>query len=162
MGLDMYLRAEKYVGGWEHGPDESKAEFKAVLNAIGAEGIASEYSPSLTVNVMVAYWRKANAIHDWFVNNVQGGEDECKPHHVDRKQLEELRDLCQRLVATHKENPANAKALAEELLMPKEGFFFGSYEIDENYWADIYNTIKQLDRVLALSNDYYFVYQSSW
>ena len=35
----------------------------------------------------VAYWRKANAIHKWFVDNVQGGEDDCGEYIVPRSKL---------------------------------------------------------------------------
>lgn len=28
----------------------------------------------------IAYWRKANAIHRWFVDNVQNGTDDCHIH----------------------------------------------------------------------------------
>ena len=28
------------------------------------------------------YWRKANQIHKWFVDNVQGGIDDCRPYPV--------------------------------------------------------------------------------
>lgn len=28
----------------------------------------------IDLNIRVAYWRKFNALHAWFVNNVQGGE----------------------------------------------------------------------------------------
>ena len=42
----------------------------------------------------VMYWRKANAIHKWFVDNVQGGEDDCREYPVSNDQLIELRDTC--------------------------------------------------------------------
>ena len=42
----------------------------------------------------VAYWRKANAIHRWFVNNVQDGIDECQETIVTRNQLFTLLQIC--------------------------------------------------------------------
>lgn len=33
----------------------------------------------------VGYWRKANAIHAWFVKNVQGGVDNCQSHEVSKE-----------------------------------------------------------------------------
>jgi len=42
----------------------------------------------------VGYWRKANAIHGWFVRELAGGIDECQPIHVSRENLITLRQLC--------------------------------------------------------------------
>ena len=50
----------------------------------------------------IGYWRKANQIHAWFVEHVQGGEDECNPHDVSREQLEELREVCRRVLGASK------------------------------------------------------------
>ena len=36
------------------------------------------------------YWRKANAIHQWFVHNAQNDNDDCKKYPVKRKKLESL------------------------------------------------------------------------
>ena len=44
----------------------------------------------------VGYWRKANQIHNWFVNHVQDGIDDCDYHHeVTKELLEELLDTCE-------------------------------------------------------------------
>jgi len=103
----------------------------------------------------VMYWRKANAIHDWFVQNVQNGMDECEPHDVTVAQLTELRDLCASVV----DNPD----LADNLLPTASGFFFGSTEYDEWYFDNIARTLNELDDLLAeAAEDEMFVYQSSW
>ena len=62
MGLDMYLRAQKYVGGWKHSPEENREEFKAVLSAVGwTEGDVSSESPSVNVSVAKASSNSASA-----------------------------------------------------------------------------------------------------
>ena len=44
-------------------------------------------------------WRKANQIHNWFVENVQDGIDDCSYHNeVTKEILEELLDICQRVL----------------------------------------------------------------
>lgn len=48
----------------------------------------------------VGYWRKANQIHNWFVQNVQGGEDDCGIYEVSQAKLIELRDTCQKVIDT--------------------------------------------------------------
>jgi hypothetical protein len=107
------------------------------------------------VTFQVAYWRKANQIHKWFVDNVQDGEDDCREYSVDREQLQKLLDTCTKVKADG--------SLAGDYLPPSAGFFFGSNEIDEWYWQDIDNTIEMLTDTLAHTpDDYGFTYQSSW
>ena len=108
-----------------------------------------------TLQVQVAYWRKANQIHKWFVDHVQDGNDNCEEYRVTRDQLQLLLDNC-KLVLINKEEAPN-------LLPPQEGFFFGSYEYDEFYWQDIQDTIDQLEKILnEYPEDWDFKYQSSW
>jgi hypothetical protein len=156
MGLDMYLRASRYVSGWEFSGKEENAQYTNVLREVGLpENICPE-SPSATVNVTVAYWRKANAIHKWFVDNCQDGVDECQESHVERAQLIELRDLCKSVL--------NDIGQAEGKLPPTGGFFFGSTAIDEYYKQDLNDTVKQLSRILddERFKGFSFIYHSSW
>lgn len=152
MGLDMYLSASRYVSGYDHNKEIELERYTAILAASRLPRCAS--CPSLTVTAHVAYWRKANAIHGWFVDNVQDGEDKCQKSYVSREQLQKLLDAC-----------IHAKATKDtEKLCPREGFFFGSYEIDDNYWYDIDDTITQLTAILAdpLLQDCDYEYQASW
>lgn len=43
-------------------------------------------------------WRKANQIHNWFVQNVQNGKDECRTYRVTSAQLITLRDTCKKVI----------------------------------------------------------------
>jgi len=108
-----------------------------------------------TLQVQVAYWRKANQIHKWFVDHVQDGNDNCEEYRVTRDQLQLLLDNC-KLVLMNKEE-------AKTLLPRQEGFFFGSYEYDEFYWYDIQDTIDQIEKILnEYPEEWDFQYQSSW
>jgi hypothetical protein len=114
-----------------------------------------------TVSVNVAYWRKANAIHDWFVREVQGGEDDCKSYHVSREKLMELEELCRRIVQS------GEPEVAEELLPTASGFFFGTTDYDEYYFEQLDWTAKRLAEVLTKLPDggmrgVDFYYNSSW
>lgn len=105
----------------------------------------------------VAYWRKANAIHEWFVDNVQGGEDNCDAHReLTRSDLLTLRDLAHEVYT----NPD----LAEALLPTQSGFFFGSTSYDEWYFDNLKNTIDQIDNILKTTdfNTEALYYVSSW
>ena len=102
------------------------------------------------------YWRKANAIHGWFVAKVQDGIDECQRAEVTREKLFELRKTI-KCVEEHKDEAALK-------LPPVEGFFFGSYDIDDYYWSDIARTREMLDRIAekGLTEQATIYYQSSW
>jgi hypothetical protein len=103
----------------------------------------------------VIYWRKANAIHRWFVDNIQDGSDECEDHEVTADQLRELKDICLKVV----QNPI----LADELLPTRSGFFFGSTEYDEWYHDEILRTYEYLSDLLSEApEDEVFTYWSSW
>ena len=90
----------------------------------------------------VGYWRKANQIHNWFVENVQNGVDDCGEYTVSPSQLKELLEICKQIHET--KDPKIAKTL----LPTTEGFFFGSTDYDEDYFYDIKETITILTNVL--------------
>lgn len=156
MGLDMYLRARRYVSGWSriNTPDE-QSEWERLIDLYDLAESIPDNSPHAYVEFCVGYWRKANQVHGWFVNVVQGGEDECRPWEVSREHLEQLRTACLRVLADPDE--------AEEHLPPTEGFFFGSYDATSDWYRDqLGDTVTMIDRVLKLPYDWDFVYQSSW
>ena len=143
MGLDMYLNAKRFI--W-FGEDELGDKVAEVFPELKGKRVKE-------VIVEALYWRKANAIHKWFVDNCQEGEDDCGNYYVGREQLEELRQLV-------------LEALAEKdasKLPPQAGFFFGNTDINEWYWDDLRRTAEGLDRVLAeFPEQWEFEYHSSW
>ena len=150
MGLDMYLRGKRFLSKWF---EEDKDMRDAVKSAF-PELSAFEENPVQIIEIDAGYWRKANQIHGWFVKNVQDGEDNCKSHEVSRDDLEKLKSVCEQVLKNKEEAP--------NLLPVRKGFFFGSYDYDEWYFKDIEHTIKIIDRALALPNNWYFEYDSSW
>ena len=104
----------------------------------------------------VAYWRKANHIHRWFVDNVQNGIDDCGEYKVTKEQLIQLRDECNQVL--------NNSSLAESLLPTFPGFFFGGTEYNDGYMYDLRNTVQIIDEILENKSycldDLY--YSSSW
>jgi hypothetical protein len=162
MGLDMYLEVRGYVSKMDYSDrDNPKTtpEFQALVDASGINDLTkySEFA-GISISYPVGYWRKANAIHGWFVQNVQGGTDDCGSYYVPREKLVELRDLC---AATIKE-----PAMAGDILPPTQGFFFGTYEIDEWYMRDMEYTVEMIDHLLSVLPgnewDYPIYYHSSW
>lgn len=153
MGLDMYLNASIYLSDYNAAEKEKKEEILKLFPELKAY-LAQGNNPIKRVVAEVGYWRKANAIHNWFVQNVQNGEDDCKSYFVGREDLGKLHELCQRVLTDN--------SLAGELLPPTSGFFFGSTEIDEYYFNDLRSTIEIIDRALTLSDGWWIEYQSSW
>lgn len=158
MGLDMYLYTN------------SKKVCKAAETASGTEDW--QFSRGVAI-----YWRKANAIHKWFVDNVQYGDDDCKTYEVSVEQLIELRDVCQKVIDAsrlvsgsvlygydfqgdemkphYEEGRVIEDAtVANELLPTKNGFFFGSTEYNEWYLGDIVRTRDGINAILGNIEEY--------
>jgi len=154
MGLDMYLNKRVYVGA---GFDHRQVKGTIDLTAYG-EKIPVRFERVSEIVEEVGYWRKANAIHKWFVDNVQDGNDDCRDYYVSIEKLEDLLDTCKKVMPRGKLN--YDKAL--ELLPPESGFFFGSTDIDKYYEEDIKKTIKILKEALKESKEGSFYYTSSW
>jgi len=152
MGLDMYLEARRFLWIFDDGTGRDAAVGKAIRDALPEMG---DMRPKHVV-AEAMYWRKANAIHAWFVRNCQDGKDECQHTYVERDKLEELRDTINRVLAD--------RGLAGELLPTQSGFFFGGTDYDGWYWKDLERTSKELTRLLEDENlkGWDFYYHSSW
>lgn len=154
MGLDMYLSKKTYVKNWDY----MKQGERHTITVVGPHTHSINPSRVSYIIEEVMYWRKANAIHAWFVKHVQNGVDDCQESYVTSAQLIALRDLCRVVLA--KTVPA------EEALPPQSGFFFGSTDIDEYYWEDIAKTEKGLTALIDECNRFGWVsdfyYRSSW
>ena len=169
MGLDMYLTTKKYTSRWDYSQGyDNRSEFPDFVKATEGLNDAAKYlykdAVGMEHSFTTMYWRKANAIHNWFVENVQEGEDNCAEYYVSTGQLTELRDACATVIK-HDFNPS----IAEEFLPPTAGFFFGSTEIDDWYRDDIRMTLERLNEILDMvaedaKNEIHhsFFYQSSW
>jgi hypothetical protein len=154
MGLDMYLSAKKYYSGGEWHPEENRKQFQELLDKSGIAQYVATDLPSVQLEVSIGYWRKANAVHQWFVDNCQNGEDDCRYAYVGREQLEELKALCQQVLLQ--------PAVASEELPTQPGFFFGSYDYDEWYFDYIKDTVAIIDNCLEMPEEWEFYYHSSW
>jgi hypothetical protein len=153
MGLDMFLMAKRYISPY----DPADAELTELAKAINfGDGTMGMDIREVTFEAM--YWRKANAIHRWFVDNVQDGVDNCAEYYVSTEKLTELRDLCIRVL----EDPTKAM----DILPTKSGFFFGSTDIDDFFIDDLTSTVQSFDYLLELpevkEHKISFYYHSSW
>jgi|694.fasta_scaffold30044_9 hypothetical protein len=132
-------------------------------------------------------WRKANQIHGWFDHQL-GGVKNVTKYPVKVTQLEFLLEDCIRvkehLIAggmkgfekvtergTKDGQPFEKKemvpmfvnvSLAQELLPPTPGFFFGGYDFDEWYLKQINETIEKLMQVLSTKQKGERFYYEAW
>jgi hypothetical protein len=184
----MYAARRLYVKQWDH---QSPDECYKVQIAHGDKpvfGIQSDRISSVEEETM--YWRKANHIHGWIVDNVQDGEDNCGTYHVDWDQLRALLVTCDHVIKASKlvdgmvdngtvydkEHPKGLvqrtagkviddATVAKAILPARQGFFFGSTEYDEDYLDEVVSTYDWAFRMLAdhkngVPGDIY--YSSSW
>lgn len=160
MGLDMYLYARQYVSRFDYKDGEriDLPEFAALAETGPADLTKYGDYSGIEIEYPVLYWRKANAIHGWFVNECADGIDECQRIYVSRESLVKLRDLCQSVI--------KQPAMAGDILPPTSGFFFGTYEIDDWYMEDMKHTVNALNHILSVvpddNWDWSFVYRASW
>lgn len=181
MGLDMYLTKKTHCGfEYEHRREEDGSI------PLTTSGKISHIKPERVseISERIGYWRKANAIHSWFVKEVQEGADNCGEYYVTRSKLKELLEAVNLVLATidtAEGTVNNGQRMTEEgwepiqeagvvvtnpsvasgLLPTQPGFFFGGTDYDQWYVADLKLTQEIITAALADPvGDFY--YSSSW
>ena len=152
MGLDMYLYCN------------SKEVSKKVADVMYSKG-SLDYQWA-TQRGEIGYWRKQSQIHNWFVNHVQNGTDDCNNYCVDYEDLIDLLDILEEVLKTRN----------KDILPTVDGFFFNVKGDEDWYWYGIeytYKLIKTiLDNIYIVGDECFedkteqwrvsFSYQSSW
>jgi len=156
MGLDMHLTGTRYLWNHDNGDAQKENEIINVFPEIkpfaevGSLGVRK-------IEFDLGYWRKANAIHKWFVDNIQQGRDDCGEYYISVEELQMLLDVVNEILAD--------KSKAPELLPTQSGFFYGNTEYDEWYWKDIEYTKELLEKITNSGEDlkgWQLQYSSSW
>jgi pectin methylesterase-like acyl-CoA thioesterase len=96
MGLDMYLQKKTYVG---RGFDDKKEVNLLVKNEKTKHIIDSRIN-EIVEEAM--YWRKANAIHKWFIDNCADGDGDKSSMYVSYENLKDLLEICKEVIANSK------------------------------------------------------------
>jgi len=182
MGLDMYLNKKTYLGfNYEHNREEDGT----VPLTVG--GKHSHIMPKRVSEIIeqVGYWRKSNAIHAWFVENVQEGKDDCGEYYVSREQLTALLELVRAALSTvtlkdgsvtngYQGTPdgwepiledgqvIDNKEVLENMLPTQGGFFFGGTDYDQYYFQELKETRDILTGALKETGGGEFYYRASW
>jgi hypothetical protein len=155
IGLDMYFYGRRYLRDFAH----HERNDRDIITAVGKQFPEIRGARIRQVEAEFKYWRKANAVHHWFVTNVQDGVDECQESAVELNKLYQLRDTCAAVMA----DPDQASVL----LPTQGGFFFGSTKYDEGYFDDVKDTRDWLNGFLLKDTfetlkHWDFYYRSSW
>jgi hypothetical protein len=168
MGLDMYLYSIPKIEGLtleeillanihlrEH-EARNDAVFAKIKDHIKSFRDSELDRTWKSLQTKVAYWRKANQIHNWFVVHVLNGEDECGSYEITKENLQELHNHCVQILSK--------KAKAPKLLPTKSGFYFGSTDYDDYYYREIKRTKSLLEDILQNINfdTHYLVYNFLW
>lgn len=193
MGLDMYVtirhkdtqsKLDAYEA-WENKysyeeyerlTDEQKEEYR---------NSEPEYDEDM-YGKQLMYWRKANQIHNWFVQNCQGGVDDCERYVITVANLIKLKELCEKIltmtVVKQELRPTflngwfsepehvmqdvrlltyEGMKFASEHLPSSSGFFFGNTDYNDYYVWDVEDTVKQINDTLdTLNCEYGFALNS--
>lgn len=168
MGLDMYLHRKENVYG------------KPAIEIKKANDLPlQEENPDfewVQLTTQCAYWRKANAIHKWFIDNCGGGDADKRVMDVSLEALKELLRVCKKVlrsinlvdgkvsngytIRTNSDGQLEKlynfvdgsvvedATICKKLLPTCFGFFFGSTDYDEYYVECITDTIAQLESVI--------------
>jgi hypothetical protein len=147
MGLDMYLTAKRYIYDFN---DDGKA-LREQLEELKVNDMRVK-----EISYEAGYWRKANQIHKWFVDNIQEGVDNCGQYLVGITELEGLLEKVNEVLRNRDK--------AQEVLPTSNGFFFGSDSYGDGYFDDLIQTKAIIENVLSIDDlhQYDFYYSSSW
>lgn len=154
MGLDMYLKRKIYIGAnYKHNNITGKIEiFQGEKNT----PIKIDINKVSEIVESVGYWGKFNALHNWFVKNIQDGIDDCEDYWISGETLKQLLIILEKIYSK--------EGSPEELMPTQPGIFFGSIEYDEYYYQDVANSIDIIKTVLE-ETDFSrasIYYSSSW
>lgn len=145
MGLDMYLRGEKFVSKYDHSQQAPEGGSLEVKRPVIDGFEVCEYILDM------GYWRKFAPLHKYIVKVFAGGVDKCQPIHL-------TSDDCKRI----------AQALRDGGLPDNEdcgGFFFGDSEFWDEDRENGEENAKVFERAAEWveSNSWNTVtYQASW
>jgi hypothetical protein len=167
MSLDMCLQARFYFPVTiQRGasPELTKTFYHPVIDsALDTMGLTEPIRAELDISdpdfngsylgIRCGYWRKANAIHAWFIRNQR--QDDRQPVDACIDDLKALRVVCSRILEA--DNDSEQIELALHLLPPRAGHFFGPTNLlDPDNWSwyleTLRRTIRIVDKAIALDH----------
>jgi|GEM_PF-721163 len=92
-GLEFHDDYERYCYGKTKEQIKELFEIAKRDNMIYLRGDPKIYA-YYSLNNEEAYWRKANSIHNWFVQEVQNGDDNCGSYEITKNHIIKLLEVC--------------------------------------------------------------------
>jgi hypothetical protein len=145
MGLDMYLRGDKFVSSWDHSQrDENGMPLEVKRPQMDGFEVTSYV-------LDLGYWRKFAPLHTFIVRVFANGEDNCQPIDLDAEDLRRI-----------------AAAIRDGNLPDDEdstGFFFGSPEFWDEYRSQNEKHARVFENAAAWIDSESWntvTYQASW
>jgi hypothetical protein len=145
MGLDMYLRGDKFVSSWDHSQrDENGRPLEVKRPQMDGFEVTSYV-------LDLGYWRKFAPLHTFIVRVFANGEDNCQPIDLDAEDLRRI-----------------AAAIRDGNLPDDEdstGFFFGSPEFWDEYRSQNEEHAQTFENAAAWIDSESWntvTYQASW
>lgn len=150
MGLDMYIHAIQNATS-----SQTYEDVVTIINNNATNECISTSGQSSS-QIELGYWRKANAIHKWLVDNVQNGVDDCGLYPIHREHMIDLRHTCKKAL--------DAPEQACKILPTSSGFFFGDVNYDNWYFDQLKYTVNLMDNLILIEPkiDWKLCYHSSW
>lgn len=152
MWLDMYFLWKNL---WKRGPSKKgllgtnrNADPKSMIES--REIKPKEWKRVWDTFEQLQYFRKANHIHKWVVDNIQHWKDECSTFLFPLEELKPLYEIAKSIL--DEEDKKVKKEKANKLLPPSEWFFFWWTEIDEWYFSDLIEFADFYEAMLEAEN----------
>jgi len=164
MGLDMYLYERTWCPrSYQLGKKIKKTNFTTNVYDLDGTTEKKKFNDVAYIYCRKGYWRKANAIHQFFLDKrkLDLSIDECNGEdiYITRADIEELQSICEQLLSL-KGNKFKEKA--KELLPVSQGFFWGSYEYDKWYRQDLKDTLKIIKGLNLDDPRVDVIYNANW
>ena len=145
MGLDMYLRGDKFISKWDHSQQKPEGGSLEIDRPV-VDGFEVE-----TYVLDMGYWRKFAPLHVYIVNEFADGVDECQRIDLEADQLRKIANALR-----DNELPNNNDC---------HGFFFGGDE----WWDELRSEGDKHAKLFDKAADWVdetrwasVIYQASW
>lgn len=199
MGLDMYITKMKVLDGYSFSQCSNAPYYYEYIGKIDEqirkelegfdlteEDLIKMKNASIEKPTEVAYFRKFNALHKWFQDNImdEGLDDNCTYYEIDenafkqlKSDLKEVKDSIRLVPYRESKQYQNMEynqqeelnrydgdvmlvddiSVCEKLLPSSSGFFFGSTVYGEYYAECVNEALEQLESV-SLNDDEVLLY----
>lgn len=175
MGLDQYITIR------HKSTNNAYAKWEKYWKLKDSERIGIRQPKEPSGALIIGYFRKHNNVHNWFVENVQKGVDDCGRYRISVDDLQNLKQICENIMShvTKTKRPPKYSTdihgeqyevwqydeytitdegmeYVKEHFPSRSGFFFGNTNYNDDYFWTVENTIEVIKRVIDITNENFF------